>query len=665
MIFHIFKSLTNNSEQTLQNKDDTDVSPLLYTSSYPPNNFLTTSIIDDDLTPTPVETTNHDKEPHLEPISTDEEDSNACVEQSNSPTHTISSSNGHDTNSKGSSDDGKQTSCASSDIEVISCPSVTGGLPVSTTETFDKCRELRDARRTAVREVVVRFPSHSTNLKYHHHPLSMDNIDKNTTSNFDTPTWSTLIDEAATEQNHYQNSHEENDDEQQKFYTSDALKELDELKECLELREQALKKLTNESNELHRTNQSLKQSLTESEQRTSRLTMEFQQTIENLSMKIEEQRHIAQDRDHLRRQLDTLQKQLFENSTSSGNTMAVLREKEEQIQQLLDEGEKLSKTQLQHTNIIKRLRTKEKEHETLIASLNVRIDKLTSELDEAKKNLQEKEENEKQLKETVKKLEKSAIHYEKECISLKSLYEDAEEQIRSTKVALENSYKEISELNKTKAATESKVVEATLSAEILLKEEIRLAVEKERIISRQEQEKLQMTIDELRHSIQRSEVQLNRREQVLRQEINDLRQRLQEAESRNEELTQNISNATRPLLRQIENLQTTYVTQINSLEKTERQLTDRLGTSTIIIIIHSNKIFFFSLCLAEMQAQYAISVEHERVANETLLETNAKWKLAEAQLSTYKQDKTRLTSEIDILKMKLTNLEDAKHSYNS
>lgn len=69
-------------------------------------------------------------------------------------------------------------------------------------------------------------------------------------------------------------------------------------------------------------------------------------------------------------------------------------------------------------------------------------------------------------------------------------------------------------------------------------------------------------------------------------------QRIQESESRNEELTQNISNgmidgrnsssgffflATRPLLRQIENLQTTYMSQINSLEKTERQLTDRLG----------------------------------------------------------------------------------------
>jgi len=49
--------------------------------------------------------------------------------------------------------------------------------------------------------------------------------------------------------------------------------------------------------------------------------------------------------------------------------MAVLREKEEQIQQLLDEGEKLSKTQLQHTNIIKKLRNKEKDNEAQITSL--------------------------------------------------------------------------------------------------------------------------------------------------------------------------------------------------------------------------------------------------------------------------------------------------------
>ena len=57
------------------------------------------------------------------------------------------------------------------------------------------------------------------------------------------------------------------------------------------------------------------------------------------------------------------------SSTTSGNTMAVLREKEEQIQQLLNEGDKLSKTQLQLNNTIKKLRSKEKDNESLVTSL--------------------------------------------------------------------------------------------------------------------------------------------------------------------------------------------------------------------------------------------------------------------------------------------------------
>ena len=56
------------------------------------------------------------------------------------------------------------------------------------------------------------------------------------------------------------------------------------------------------------------------------------------------------------------------SSTSSGNALNVLRDKEEQIQQLLEEGEKLSKTQLQHTNIIKKLRNKEKDNEAQLTS---------------------------------------------------------------------------------------------------------------------------------------------------------------------------------------------------------------------------------------------------------------------------------------------------------
>jgi hypothetical protein len=94
--FQIFR---NTMEQSVQNINDNDLSSssILYTSSYPPNEFPTSSIIDDDLTPSSVTTTIYDKEQQLATISTDEEDDNHLVEQSSSPTHTISSSNGHDT----------------------------------------------------------------------------------------------------------------------------------------------------------------------------------------------------------------------------------------------------------------------------------------------------------------------------------------------------------------------------------------------------------------------------------------------------------------------------------------------------------------------------------------------------------------------------------------
>ncbi|CAF0806459.1 unnamed protein product [Didymodactylos carnosus] len=548
--------------------------------------------------------------------------------QPGSPTHTTTSSNGPDNTSgkDSSAEDEKQTSCASSDIDIISSPSINGG----SLHGYDNCREFVNANRQNIREVVVKFPHQG--------------LKQQTPNTLNMPTWSSLIEQSTADQMLLDSQDEFErplSDEEQKNHTTNpsVSKELSDIKKKLELKEQTISKLTNENLEVRKTNQTLKQSLAESELKLVKITNEFQQTIENLTLRLEQQKPIVQDRDNLRKQLDTLQKELFDSSTVSGNTLNILRDKEEQIQQLLDEGEKLSKTQLQHTNIIKKLRTKEKEMELTVNTQNAKIEKLTTELDDLKKSSEGRDETDKQLRENLKKYEKNIQHYEKECLSLKSLLEDAEEQNRSMKVALESSYRDITELNKTKAASESKVVEATLSAEIVLKEEIRLAIDKERLQSRQEQEKLHITIDDLRHTIQRTEQNLSRREQLLRQEINDLRQRLQEAEARNEELTQNISHATRPLLRQIENLQTTYLAQINSLEKAEKQLTDRL---------------------ADMQMQYATSIEHERIANENLHELNTKLKLLEAQLNTLRQEKMKNISEIDVLKMRLSTFEDTK-----
>lgn len=69
----------------------------------------------------------------------------------------------------------------------------------------------------------------------------------------------------------------------------------------------------------------------------------------------------------MRKQLDTLKSDTTrKNSSELENT---IKEKDEMISQLQEEGEKLARHELQHTNIIKKLRAKEKDNEQVIKGL--------------------------------------------------------------------------------------------------------------------------------------------------------------------------------------------------------------------------------------------------------------------------------------------------------
>lgn len=69
----------------------------------------------------------------------------------------------------------------------------------------------------------------------------------------------------------------------------------------------------------------------------------------------------------------------------------------------------------------------------------------------------------------------------------------------------------------------------------------------------------------------------NRKERQLKAEIGDLQQRINEAEGRTEELSNAVSAATRPLLRQMESLQATHSNQRSSWESLELNLSKRLS----------------------------------------------------------------------------------------
>lgn len=100
-------------------------------------------------------------------------------------------------------------------------------------------------------------------------------------------------------------------------------------------------------------NQNINQITDEYTQRLSALERKFQQAI--------------RERDSLRKNLEQLKVEAA-TRLSSQELSTLNAEKDEIIKELREEGEKLSKQQLQHSNIIKKLRVKEKENDALIKS---------------------------------------------------------------------------------------------------------------------------------------------------------------------------------------------------------------------------------------------------------------------------------------------------------
>ncbi|XP_049894198.1 TATA element modulatory factor [Epinephelus moara] len=413
-------------------------------------------------------------------------------------------------------------------------------------------------------------------------------------------------------------------------------KAIDELSGRLEKRESQLLAANKEKARLEELCDNLKDeviSLKEESSTVQSLKDEFTQRIADAERKAQ---LACKERDIAKKEIKGLREELSTRLNSS-DTMEIIREKEEQIRGLLEEGEKLSKQQLQHSNIIKKLRVKEKESDTRITKQQRKIKEQEEELKQLQQVLDGKEEVEKQHRENIKKLNAVVERQEKELSRLQTDSDELQEKNRSVQAALDNSYKELAELHKAHVSKASEAEEAILSRETQAKEQLSLALEKAQEEARMQQEALANQVADLRLALQRAEQQQARKEDYLREEISELQQRLQEAETRNQELSQSVTSATRPLLRQIENLQASLGGQTASWEKLEKNISDRL---------------------ADAQAQLAVAVEKERSATEDLLSIKSQLASLESQNSLFRQEKARLLSQLDAEKTKREKLED-------
>uniref|UniRef100_A0A8C4ZU37 TATA element modulatory factor 1 TATA binding domain-containing protein n=1 Tax=Gadus morhua TaxID=8049 RepID=A0A8C4ZU37_GADMO len=412
-------------------------------------------------------------------------------------------------------------------------------------------------------------------------------------------------------------------------------KVIDELSSRLEKRESQLLTVSTDKVRLEEKCDNLRDEVVALKEETSTvqsLKEEFTQRIADTERKAQV---ACKERDIAKKEIKSMREVL--TTRLNAEAMEIIKEKEEQIRGLLEEGEKLSKQQLQHCNIIKKLRVKEKDSDGRVSKQSKRLRELEEELRQLQQVLDGKEEVEKQHRENIKKLNSVVERQEKEATRLQMDSEELQEKNRSLQAALDSSYKELAELHKAKASRDSEAQEVALSRETQAKEQLSVTLDKAQEEARLQQEALGNQVSDLRVALQRAEQQQARKEDYLREEISQLQQRLQEAESRNQELSQGMTSATRPLLRQIENLQASLGGQTASWEKLEKNISDRLS---------------------DAQAQLAVAVEKERAATEEGMAVRSQLASLESQNSLLRKEKGRYVVELGTEKNQRERLEE-------
>ncbi|XP_065660213.1 TATA element modulatory factor isoform X2 [Hydra vulgaris] len=425
-----------------------------------------------------------------------------------------------------------------------------------------------------------------------------------------------------TEESEYLDFHQTHHNDSSQFNVLEYTEEIAQLKCILEARENKMVELSHENIRLNELNSAYKIQLEQCETLLKQKNKTDEESFNQLKKTLNETESkfqlVIKERDALKQKLATAEQQIqkSEKDLQLSLTQSVA-EKEETIKALLEEGEALSKKELENNIKIKKLRVKLKEFMTKNDKLSTTIGELNTEIQKVNDMLVEKEKENQQQEAEILKLQKMTDLQEDEITALKESIDENDEKYKAMETSIQVAYSEINRLNLEKAQMESEVNEG--HAAIAMKKELELKIRDLERLSSFDREELQRQMDDLQMAYSRLEQQSARQENYLKREIQDLLKRLEEGENRNQELLQSVSTATKPLLRQIENLQTSHSKHVENWERVEFNLTSRLG---------------------DMQQQLALATEKERSATELAEELKAKCKALEVEFRRVKQEKS-------------------------
>ncbi|XP_012533075.1 TATA element modulatory factor [Monomorium pharaonis] len=389
------------------------------------------------------------------------------------------------------------------------------------------------------------------------------------------------------------------------------LKRVQEMTEILEARESKLIDVSRINMELHEQNANLMKQLenfekhAEQNQNINQITDEYTQRLSVLERKFQQ---AIRERDQLRKNLDQLKLEAA-SRLSSQEMFTINAEKDEIIKELREEGEKLSKQQLQHSNIIKKLRVKEKETDATIKSQKEQIEEQNTELERLKRSLHAKEEVERSQIEAVHTLTAKTKKQEKEILTLQEKLDNTVHKMEAYKKSLDAAKVDLTETKKKLVTTEEELKEAVDNAG--------------------ESCQLFAQVEDLKLKYRQAEEAHVKREEFFKHENNELLKRLEASEARSEELSESVSIATKPLLRQIEQLQANLLHKSNSFMKQEKVLSEKN---------------------IELQSKIENLIEMDRLLREENVNLKSKESHLESKLNVKEKERSKLQESHDKLK---------------
>ncbi|KAH6521703.1 hypothetical protein HBI81_151870 [Parastagonospora nodorum] len=244
-----------------------------------------------------------------------------------------------------------------------------------------------------------------------------------------------------------------------------------------------------------------------------------------------------------------------------------LAEKDVQIAALMEEGQRLSKTEMKHLTTVKALRAKSLEHNKDIATLKQRLAKAEKSITEQSERAKRAEAAERAAQDKLKIVGK----IEKDIDLIRAEREEAGMTINELRNQLSDA---LSRAESAEKRVQAGALEAEKRATASLREDMEnLRIEKKLAEERAKRE-LQAAKEEAKNQQEKSKVA----ELELRGEIANLESKLELLRSRTEEATSSATGDSQAkLLRQIETLQTQYSLASENWQGIETTLTSRVA----------------------------------------------------------------------------------------